>query len=126
VEILGQAPTLAGVHELSIAQDLVAAMLEHAGPNVRITVAHVRIGPLSGVVPQALRSAYPAATRGTPAEGSELRIEETVLRAYCPACQAERELPSVQRLACPVCDAPTQRVTGGRELELTSLEVVDV
>jgi len=43
--------------------------------------------------------------------------------AYCPACAAERALPSVQELCCPVCGSPTPQIVRGRELEVVALEI---
>jgi hydrogenase nickel incorporation protein HypA/HybF len=54
---------------------------------------------------------------------AELVIEEVPLVVYCPACAAERTLPSIQQLLCPICATPTPDVVRGRELEVTALEI---
>ena len=116
------------MHELSVARDMVALIelqLAGAAP-VRVTKVLLRVGPLSGVVPQALRFAYDAAVAGTSLAGSILQIDEVAPAVFCGRCGAERPLASVQRLRCPVCDAPTPDVVRGRELEVVSVEVVDV
>ena len=116
------------MHELSVAQslvDLVSEELAGQGP-VRVTSVRLKLGPLSGVVAQALRSCYPEAASGTRLDGSVLHIEEVVPAVFCPRCDAERELPDFARLRCPVCDAPTPEVVRGREMEVVSVEVVDV
>ena len=60
----------------------------------------------------------------TPLEQSELIVEEVPIVAYCPACAAERTLPSVQELCCPVCGGPpTPEIVSGRELEVVALEI---
>jgi len=48
------------MHELSIAMSILDLAQEEADRNGGATVAaiHLKIGPLSGVVPQALESAY--------------------------------------------------------------------
>ena len=53
----------------------------------------------------------------------ERRLEEVPLAAYCPACAAERVLPSVLELCCPVCGVATPEVVSGRELEIVALEI---
>jgi hydrogenase nickel incorporation protein HypA/HybF len=115
------------VHELSVAQAIVESLGRHealAG-GARVLAVTVRVGALSGVVPAALRFAWGPATAGTFAAGSRLDLEEVPLAVWCPACQAERELPAFPRLACPLCGAPTPEVVRGRELEILSMEIED-
>jgi hydrogenase nickel incorporation protein HypA/HybF len=115
------------MHELSVAQHLVE-LIEHelrdAG-RVRVTAVLLRVGPLSGVEPAALRFAYDSATAGTMLAGSTLTIEDVRPAVFCETCSLERQIDSVQRLRCPVCDAPTPNLVRGRELEVVSVEVVD-
>lgn len=116
------------MHELSVAQELVAlveAQLSGGAP-VKVTNVRLRIGPLSGVVPQALRFAYDAAVTGTSLAGSTLQIDEVAPAIFCARCNAERPLASIQRLSCPTCGQPTPDVVRGRELEVVSVEVIDV
>src|SRR5262249_35107198 len=89
----------------------------------RITVVHLKLGPLSGVVPDALRSAFELAREQEPAvAAAELVVEEVPVAAYCPACAAERPVPFPE-LRCPTCDTPTPEVVRGRELEVVALEI---
>ena|SRR5688572_18837210 len=115
------------MHELSVAQRLVELVSAELGDEFASQVRSVRLrlGPLSGVVARALLFAYDAATEGTPLAGSVLEIEEVVPAVFCPKCDAERELPGIQRLRCPVCRSPDARVVRGRELEVLSVEVSD-
>lgn len=88
----------------------------------RVYVVRLRIGALSGVVPEALRFAFEALTPGTPAEGAELLIEEVPARFWCPNCQ--REFQAEDLLAeCPGCRCPSGQLRAGREMELASLEL---
>jgi hydrogenase nickel incorporation protein HypA/HybF len=115
------------VHELSVALSLVEVACEKVAilGNPRVDAVSVRIGPLSGVVKEALSFCFEAASQGTPLEGARLEIEDVPLIVFCPNCSAERQLASIQHLRCPVCGQPTPDVCGGRELELTALEVGD-
>lgn len=113
------------MHELSIAHGIVEAAvahLEQQGP-VRVTAVHVAVGRLSGVEAGALTFCYEIATAGTSLDGSRLVIEDIPLRIFCAPCNAERELPGVNRFRCPECDTPSGDIRRGRELELTQLEV---
>jgi hydrogenase nickel incorporation protein HypA/HybF len=112
------------MHELSVALsilDLAAEEAERHGG--RVAAVHLKLGPLAGVVKEALRSAYELAREGTPLERAELVIAETPLAAWCPACAAERTLASPQALCCPDCGTPTPEVVSGRELEVVALEI---
>jgi hydrogenase nickel incorporation protein HypA/HybF len=113
------------MHELSLALsivDLAAEEAERQG-GARVVAVHLRLGPLAGVVPEALRSAYDLAREGSPVGAAELVIEEVPLVVYCPACAAERTPASAQLLCCPACGTPTPQVVRGREMELVALEV---
>jgi hydrogenase nickel incorporation protein HypA/HybF len=113
------------VHELSIALSILDVAAEEARRQGggRVAAIHLRLGPLSGVVKEALRSAYELAREGSPLEHAELVIQDVPLVAHCPACAAPRTLESPWQLCCPVCGAATADVVSGRELEVVALEV---
>lgn len=128
LETLHELSRGAGMHELSIAVSLVESacdQLPQLGDGARIAALHVRIGPLAGVVTEALRFSFDVAAAGTAIEGARLEIEEVALTAWCDRCGGERRLVSMQLLQCPDCGAPTPRILTGRELELAALEVFD-
>ncbi len=111
------------MHELSLMSNL----LEHAvaaADGAPICAMRVRVGPLSGVVIDALRFAFEALAPGTPAEGARLDIEETAPLLHCPRCGADYATP-VGFYECPSCGAADGELRGGNELELASIEVPD-
>jgi Zn finger protein HypA/HybF involved in hydrogenase expression len=80
------------MHELAIAIGLVEAIcdeLPRLGA-VRVTAARVRVGRLSGVVPDALTFAFTVAADGTAIAGARLVIE--------PAADAELALAALEVL----------------------------
>ncbi len=113
------------MHELSIAMSMVEMATEEAArqDGARIYALHLRLGPLSGVVKEALLFSWQVACEGTPLAGSHLVIEEVPVAVYCPVCQAERALTSIQHFFCPICDSATPEVVRGKELEIVALEV---
>jgi hydrogenase nickel incorporation protein HypA/HybF len=116
------------VHELSIAMSLVDVAcdeLPRLGEGARILAVRVRLGPLSGVVKEALLFSFDVAANGSPLEGARLDVEDVPVTVYCAACAAVRELEVAYRLRCPVCDEATPEVVSGRELQLVALEVSD-
>jgi hydrogenase nickel incorporation protein HypA/HybF len=115
------------MHEYSIMQSALNQALRGArqAGAVRVHEIRLRIGVLSGVVPDALQFAFEALTPGTPAEGSRLSIEEVPARFWCAPCG--REFVSANLYSeCPDCGQPSDELRAGRELELASMEVDNV
>src|SRR6266567_2066921 len=112
------------MHELSIAMSIVdAALDESQRRGVQVRAVHLRLGALSGVVKDALLFSYEVACQDTPLQGSQLIVEELPVIVFCPQCQSEQVLQSVQLFACPECGSPTMDVRQGKELEVFALEV---
>ena len=113
------------MHELSIALSIIEGASNEISRHgdVKISAVHLKLGPLSGVVKDALLFSYELACEGTALEGSRLVIEEVPVLVFCPNCKAERTLPSIQQMCCPVCDALTPQILQGHELELVALEI---
>jgi hydrogenase nickel incorporation protein HypA/HybF len=88
----------------------------------RIHLLRLRIGPLSGVVPDSLRFAFDVVSCGTLAEGGRLEIEEVPVVCFCPTCAREFTAEG-WFFECPSCGQSTAEVRQGAELELVSLEV---
>lgn len=112
------------VHELSIMESALELALEQAreARARRVRVIRLRIGALSGVVPEALRFAFAALAPGTLAAGAELAVEDVPARFWCAGCA--REFTAAELWAeCPDCHVPSGELRSGRELELTSLEI---
>ena len=115
------------MHELSIASNVVELASQHAAEHggARVAAVTLRIGSLACVHEDSLRFSFDLVREGTPLEEAELRIVTVPVKVWCDACQAERELPGIQRFACPVCDAPTADIRAGRELDLESIELAE-
>ena len=112
------------MHELSVAMGIVDVAAEEAARRGgRVVAVHLKLGPLAGVIPAALRSAFELAREQEPAlAAAELVVEEIPVAAYCPVCDAERTVPFPE-LRCPTCGEPTPDVVRGRELEVVALEL---
>lgn len=113
------------MHELSLAVEIIEIATNEARRhgNGRIQAVHLRLGPLAGVVEEALLAAFPLAAQGTKADGADLVIEKVPLIVYCTRCRAERQIGFEVWLFCPVCRTPTPEVRQGREFEITALEL---
>ena len=114
------------MHELSIAMGIVEAATEEAERRgVQVSAVHLRLGALSGVVKDALLFSYEVACQDTPIAGSKLLVEDLPVIIFCPVCQREQILTSMQSFACPDCGTPTMDVRQGKEIEVFALEVAE-
>jgi hydrogenase nickel incorporation protein HypA/HybF len=110
------------MHELSIAHAVVSAVVDALPPGqFRVREVHVRIGALSGVVPQALQFAYEVAALDTPVQDAVLLIEELPVVVHCPACDRDVTLASTTSFRCPDCGTPSGDVRQGKEMELARI-----
>lgn len=105
-------------------QEVLAKATEQATQHgaARILAVRLRIGGLSGVVPDALRSAFEVLSGATMAAGAALECELVEPVAWCPACQFEFAVNDLVYV-CPRCETFCPELRRGRELEITSLEI---
>ncbi|MGH3412454.1 MAG: hydrogenase maturation nickel metallochaperone HypA [Marmoricola sp.] len=108
------------MHELAIAESVVDAVLDHT--EGRVTCVRLRIGRLSGVVPDAMTFCFDLATAGTRLEGARLEIDRAAGRAHCRTCETDFGLDD-PILLCP-CGSADVEVTEGRSLKVASVEEV--
>jgi hydrogenase nickel incorporation protein HypA/HybF len=114
------------MHELSIAHAVVSTVVAALpSPDSRVLQVRLRIGELSGLVPQALEFAYDVAAQGTPLADAVLVIERSPIVIDCPRC-GEQELSSAHDFRCPSCEQPCGNVVGGKELEIVDITLDDV
>src|SRR5579884_3538533 len=114
------------VHEASIALAIVEELCDRTDNRgiEKISAVNLRIGALSSVVPEALQFAWDVATDGTLACGSRLCIECVPLVIRCSRCDCERTVEHGTLPVCPVCGTSSTEIVHGRELLVTSMEVV--
>jgi hydrogenase nickel incorporation protein HypA/HybF len=113
------------MHELSIALSIVDVAAEEARRHGadRVEAVHLRVGPLSGIVPRALLASYDLACAETPLAGSRLVIEDVPVLIYCQICRANSTVASIDSFRCSTCGTPSSDVVQGREIELAALEL---
>ncbi|MGD9000882.1 MAG: hydrogenase maturation nickel metallochaperone HypA [Granulosicoccaceae bacterium] len=112
------------MHEFAICENLLkqvsGIVAEHNGSGV--DSIHLQVGPLSGVVPELLRSAFPIAAANTVAAGAQLVIHQAPVRVHCQHCHAESEA-SPNRLLCAACGDWHTQLLSGDELLLERVEL---
>jgi hydrogenase nickel incorporation protein HypA/HybF len=112
------------MHELSIAMSILDMAEEECGRRgAEVEAIHVKLGALSGVLKEALLSAYDLARTETTLPGAQLIVEEVPVMIFCPRCQAPRSVLSIQQLCCSECETPSAEILQGRELQVVALEL---
>ncbi len=124
------------MHELSLAQALLDTALHHpaCSASSRVIRLDVKVGALAGVDVDSLTFCFALASKDTPAEGAQLRIEVTPARGRCRACGEERVLeasaarpgwsafdPKV--VSTCACGEQVFDLVGGHELMLAEMEL---
>jgi hydrogenase nickel incorporation protein HypA/HybF len=109
------------MHELAITQSVVDMVVERTAGR-RVAAVRVRVGDLSGVVPDAMQFCYDVVTAGTDLEGSRLVIERSPGSAHCRDCNSDFTLADLI-LLCP-CGSANVQLVAGSELEVASVDLV--
>jgi hydrogenase nickel incorporation protein HypA/HybF len=111
------------MHELSIALSILEVVEEEVQRrgNVRVEGIHLRLGPLAGIVKEALLSAFELASEQTDFAQCSLVIEDVPISIHCSQCNAERPVRSMQAFYCVDCGTPASDVVHGRELQISAL-----
>src|SRR5271170_2291155 len=112
---------------MSIAISVLEAVEEQSRQRdgARITAVYLKIGPLSGVLPEALLNAFELAREGTDFADCRLMIDQTPVMIRCPKCLSDQPVESIQQMSCSVCGTATSDVAGGRELEVCAMEICE-
>lgn len=110
------------MHELSVCHGLLRQLTplaaEHSG---RLSRVVVRVGPLAGVEPALLASAFVVARQGTVADSAVLVIDHSPLRVRCRECGRESEA-TLNDLCCRHCGGHKTQLISGDELLLISVQ----
>ncbi|QCI28650.1 hydrogenase maturation nickel metallochaperone HypA [Caminibacter pacificus] len=112
------------MHEYSIVDSLLQLAEEHAIKNnaKKVTKLEIKIGVLSGVEPDLLKTAFDTFKEGTMCEEAEfiMKIQPVVVR--CEKCGFEGELSKDEYL-CPQCQSGNIKIIDGEDMYLMSLEL---
>lgn len=98
-----------------------ALKLMHELKGTQLRAIHMTIGSLSGVVPQALDSAFLSLRSTYGIDAAELHITWIEASCFCTDCQCDFSFAQCGYI-CPHCHEPAFNVSQGKELELTRVE----
>jgi len=115
---------ITAMHEVSLMEEAVRVAVEAARESggSRILKLRLRIGTMSGVVPEAMRFAFDVVCRDTMATGATLEIETVPATSWCGVCESEFSQADFLN-ECPTCHNLSGELRRGRELEIAAVEV---
>ena len=111
------------MHELSVIASLLDfledQMREHKAQ--RVTLVKLRIGQLSGIVPELLQSAFEVYRKGTAVEHAHLDVEIVPIKVHCRTCRADS--PMEDDYSCSSCGSRDLEIQEGREIIVEKIEL---
>lgn len=112
------------MHEYSIVQSLLDSCEENALRNgaQKVTKVVVKIGVMSGVEPDLLKTAFDAFKEKTICEDAELVLNVQPLLIKCSECLKESVLEGI-KYCCPECESIKVDVIDGEDMYLMQLEL---
>jgi hydrogenase nickel incorporation protein HypA/HybF len=115
------------MHELPITESILKIVLKHAETNnVRqVVTIHLQIGKLSDLQDEWIQRYFDYLSKGTVAQGAELKIERMPIRVQCDVCSNsyETEVAKLGDLVCPACGEKGGTLLSGREYYIKDMEV---
>lgn len=111
------------MHEVSIIQNVIKIVTQKAIENkfTRVNKVSLKIGELSGVMPESLNFAFKSCIMDTMLEGSTLEIEKVSAVAKCIDCIQEFPINHFNKL-CPICNRFSSTIISGYELYINTIE----
>lgn len=114
------------MHELPVTRSILDIVLRHSAANevARVLSVDISIGALSDLEAQWIQDYFDHLSRGTVAEGAEIRVRRSPLMFRCRACAAEfvASREELGRARCPGCHARDASVVSGAAYTVESME----
>lgn len=113
------------MHELPVTESIIRIAVEEAERyNVtRINEIRLKIGELSGLVPECIQYYFDIAGKGTKAEGALIKIDKIPIAMKCSDCDFSGTAAKFIDNRCPVCSSDSMKMIGGNEFYIDSMEV---
>ncbi|MBL4937963.1 hydrogenase maturation nickel metallochaperone HypA [Clostridium sp. YIM B02515] len=113
------------MHELPITESIVRIASDEAlKHNVsKINEIRIKIGEISGLVPECIQYYFDVVSAGTKAEGAKLIINKLPIVMKCVNCNFTGETDKFVENKCPDCGSTQMKMIGGNEFYIDSMEV---
>jgi hydrogenase nickel incorporation protein HypA/HybF len=114
------------MHELGIAQNILEIVQQSVPEDQAESVRRIRIrvGQLSGVVPDSLEFCFQAIIGETKMQKAGLAIEQIPTTFQCKKCAFRFQVDDLEFL-CPKCGSSDLEVISGKELEIVEIELTE-
>jgi hydrogenase nickel incorporation protein HypA/HybF len=111
------------MHELRIAEDLSAIVLQAAEKEklAKVTRVNISFGQLVQIVPDIFEFAFRESVRDTLASTAEVNIEIVPVKLKCNGCGSNFQLKE-NNFACNSCGSTDLNIINGKELFIKSIE----
>lgn len=111
------------MHELGLAEDVLNKIKEEAKNKglSKISYAKVRVGESRITDPPEFKEILSTISAGSVAEGMELELEISPLKAFCSDCKKEFD-SKIPRFDCPHCSSTNIQISSGKELIIETLQ----
>jgi hydrogenase nickel incorporation protein HypA/HybF len=114
------------MHELGIAQNILEIVQQSVPGNQAKWIREIRIkvGQLSGIVPDSLDFCFTAIVHGTDMQQAKLAIEQVPTLSRCKDCSHRFEIQD-WIFSCPACRSANLELISGKELEILDIQLAD-
>jgi hydrogenase nickel incorporation protein HypA/HybF len=114
------------MHELSIAQSILEIVREYVPEqgSAEVQSVKVRLGNLSGVVPESLEFCFSALISDTPWREAKLNFEHVPTEVDCLEC-GKRSRIEEPLFLCPECNGNKIKLISGAQLQVVEIELTE-
>jgi len=112
------------MHELPITENILEIVIKHAnnaGAH-KINSINIVIGKLASIVDDSVQFYWDIISKGTIAEGANLKFIRIPLKFLCQDCKIEFS-PDDYELSCCKCKSTNLKLLSGREFYVDSIEI---
>ena len=112
------------MHEFTITKSILSIVLQKAQEVEarQITKVDLRIGRLTGFVPECIQLQFDILSRNTAAADASLVFHQPETKLHCRKCERDYTSDSLE-LVCPRCHALEIDILSGTELFVESMDV---
>lgn len=114
------------MHEMSVAQNIIEIVRDHIpqGSEEKVTKIRLKIGELSGVIPDSLLFCFDILKNGSTLRNAVVEVEHVPITARCQSCNIISQL-EYGVFFCTNCYGSNIELLTGKELYIVDIELDD-